>query len=137
MFRSFKLRHLAYPIFALSVAPLLGVVLPAWLTPDVRGTVYAWDYELFFTAIFAVWAVFLWKSSYRPFENKTFILFTIWATFFHILAMLVIGFLRPADFIHLCFDAVALTIPLLLVVWGYVSNVCSKLCPTIKRQCKT
>jgi hypothetical protein len=111
------------PVFALSVAPMLGVILPAWLTPDVRGTVYAWDYELFFVAIFAVWAVFLWKSSYLPSENRTFILFTIWATFFHIVAMLAVGFLRPADLMHLCLDAVALAVPLLLVVWGYVMEL--------------
>lgn len=111
------------PVFLLSVAPLLGVELPIWLTPDVRGTIYAWDYELFFVAIFAVWAVFLWKSSYRPLENKTFILFTIWATCFHIVAMLIVGFIRPSDFTHLALDAIALTVPLLLVVWGYVREL--------------
>ncbi len=107
-------------VFLLSVAPLLGIGLPVWLTPDVRGTEYAWDYELFFVAIFVVWAVFLWKSSYRPSENRSFILFTIWATFFHVVAMLTVGVLRPADLSHLSRDAIALTIPLLLVVWGYV-----------------
>lgn len=111
------------PVFLLSVAPLLGVGLPLWLTPSVRGTVYAWDYELFFVAIFIVWAVFLWKSSYHPSENKTFISFTIWATCFHIAAMLIVGFLRPTDLPHLGLDAIALAIPLLLVVWGYVREL--------------
>lgn len=70
-----------------------------------------------FTAIFVVWGFFLWKAAEKPEENRSFISFTIYATIAHIAAMLVIGIVRTADFIHLLVDAVALSVPLALVMY--------------------
>lgn len=109
------------PVYVLSILPSFG--LNFFFVPDFRGEVYAWDFELFFLSIFVVWGLFLWKSSYQPLENKTFILFTIWAMSAHILAMLIVGAFKPADLIHLSVDAVAHLVPLLLVVWGYQKEI--------------
>ena len=104
-------------VFVLSVAPLLGVSLPSILAPEYRGDAYAWDFELMFTLIFVVWGYYLWIASRTPEQHKLFIDFTIAATFAHIAGMLVIGLLRPDDFWHLLKDAVALAIPLGLVLY--------------------
>lgn len=106
-------------VFLLSVLPLLGVFIPVWLIPEFRGESYAWDFELMFTAIFVVWGAFLWKAANNIKENKSFIRFTIWATAAHIVAMLIIGTVQRDDFQHLLIDAVALSVPLLLVVFSY------------------
>lgn len=104
-------------VFVLSILPLVGVQIPPILQPEYRGTAYAWDFELMFTAIFVVWGFFLWKAAEKPEENRSFISFTIYATIAHIAAMLVIGIVRTADFIHLLVDAVALSVPLALVMY--------------------
>lgn len=106
-------------VFILSILPLIGVSLPSLITPEFRGESYAWDFELMFTAIFVVWGAFLWKAASKPIEHKTFILFTLWATAAHIVAMVVVGLIRVEDFQHLLIDAVALSIPLVLVALGY------------------
>ena len=106
-------------VFVLSILPLLGVPIVTWLTPEFRGDNYAWDFELMFTAIFVVWGIFLWKAAGNLRENKSFIRFTIWATVAHIGAMLVIGTIRNEDLPHLLTDAIALSIPLLLVIFSY------------------
>ncbi len=104
-------------VFLLSVAPSLGVQLPSALIPEFRGAEYAWDFELMFTLIFAVWGYYLWVASRAPEQHSLFINFTIAATFAHILGMLVIGLIRPGDLSHLLTDAIALTIPTVLVVY--------------------
>ncbi len=106
-------------VFVLSIAPLLGISLPIWFTPEFRGQSYAWDFELMFTAIFFVWGYFLWRAATQPLEHRSFILFSIWATVAHIAAMLVVGLIRVEDFQHLLTDAAALSVPLLLVAQGY------------------
>lgn len=106
-------------VFMLSVAPLLGFTIPPEISPEFRGQSYAWDFELMFVAIFVVWGAFLWKAATDPIKHKTFILFTIWATAAHIAAMVVVGVIRVEDLKHLFIDAAALSIPLLLVVFGY------------------
>jgi hypothetical protein len=105
------------PVYILSVLSLFNIHVG--FVPDFRGPEYAWDFELLFLSIFIVWAVFLWKSSYQPFEYRTFILFTLWATTSHVIAMIMIGLLNPEDRTHLLIDALVLLTPLLLVVWGY------------------
>ena len=104
-------------VFILSILPLLDIHIG--YVPEFRGGVYVWDFELFFTAISIVWAVFLWKSSNNPITSKTFILFTIWATTAHMAAMIIVGIIRSTEMAHLLLDASAFVVPLLLVVWGY------------------
>lgn len=104
-------------VFLLSILPLVGVQTPSVLQPEYRGTAYAWDFELMFTAIFVVWGFFLWNAAEKPEESRSFISFTIYATFAHIAAMLVIGLVSPGDFAHMFVDAVALSLPLVLVVY--------------------
>lgn len=104
-------------VFMLSVLPLLGVSFAPYLQPEFRGDTYAWDFELFFTAIFAVWGVFLLKAAKTPQKHILFIDFTIWATIAHIAAMLVIGIIRIDDLVHLVKDAIALTLPLVMVIY--------------------
>lgn len=106
------------PIFILSVLPLLGVSVPNFFFTEFRGENYAWDFELMFSVIFLVWGFYLWKISENPLENLTFIDFTIWASVFHILAMLTIGFIRASDLSHMLKDAVALGVPLLFLVYN-------------------
>jgi hypothetical protein len=106
-------------VFVLSVLPLLGVSTPVWLTLEFRGSSYVWDFELMFTAIFFVWGIFLWKAANSPKENKSLIRFTIWATAAHIATMLIIGVIQHNDLQHLLTDALVLSIPLTLVVFGY------------------
>ena len=101
----------------------MGVSFPGFLTSDFRGDYYVWDLELFFTAIFVVWAIFLWKSSKDTHESQTFILFTIWATTAHIAGMIMVAILRPSDLVHLVRDAVVLAIPLALVIAGYLKEL--------------
>ncbi len=105
-------------VFVLSVAPLLGVQLPSALIPEFRGAEYAWDFELMFTLMFAVWGYYLWVASRVPEQHLFFTNFTIVATFAHILGMLVIGLIRPDDLMHLLIDAIALTIPTVLVMYA-------------------
>ncbi|KND50903.1 MAG: hypothetical protein AB202_00660 [Parcubacteria bacterium C7867-007] len=102
-------------VFILSVLPLLGIGLPSLIQPSFRGVAYVWDFELFFTVIYFVWGIYLWKASRTPQQHKLFIDFTLWATFAHILAMFAVGFIRTEDFGHLVIDGVALAIPLALV----------------------
>lgn len=104
-------------VFVLSVLPLLGLPPTPYLQPEFRGDAYAWDFELFFTAIFAVWGVFLLKAAKTPQKHILFIDFTIWATIAHITAMLIIGIIRIDDLVHLVKDAIALTLPLALAVY--------------------
>lgn len=113
-------------VFVLSVLPLVGINLPPWTVPAFRGETYAWDFELLFTVIFVVWAIYLWKASQNLLANKTFIAFTIWATAAHILAMFLIGLIRPADLPHLAIDGLALTLPLVLVALGYKNELAGK-----------
>ncbi len=104
-------------VFLLSVAPLLGVQLPSALIPEFRGAEYAWDFELMFTLIFAVWGYYLWVASRVPEKHSSFINFTIVATFAHILGMLVVGFVKEGDLWHMLKDAVALSVPTVLVLY--------------------
>jgi hypothetical protein len=110
-------------VFVLSILPLLNIHIG--YVPEFRGDTYVWDFELFFTAISVVWAVFLWRSSNNPFVNKTFILFTIWATIAHILAMVSVGIIKPAELTHLLLDVGAFVIPVFLVAWGYRKELMS------------
>lgn len=105
-------------VFVLSVARLGGVSLPALPFLEYRGDVYAWDFELMFTAIFLVWGWYLWIASKEPQQHRLFIGFTIAATLAHIAAMLVIGLIRTTDLTHLLIDAVALSIPTALVAYA-------------------
>lgn len=104
-------------VFILSVLPLLGIELPSVFQPQFRGHAYVWDFELFFTAIYFVWGIFLWKASRTPRQHRFFIDFTICATFAHILAMLTVGLIRTTDLVHLLLDGLALAIPLGLVTY--------------------
>ncbi len=105
------------PIFILSVLPLLGISTPNFFFTEFRGENYAWDFELMFSAIFLVWGFYLWKVSKNPLENFIFIDFTIWATIFHILAMITIGLIKSSDLIHMLKDAVAMGLPLLFLIY--------------------
>ncbi len=103
-------------VFVLSVAQLGGLSLPALPFLEYRGSAYAWDFELMFTAILIVWGSYLWIASKEPQQHRLFVDFTIVATIAHIAAMLVIGFIRTADLTHLLMDAVALSMPTTLVL---------------------
>lgn len=103
-------------VFLLSVLPLLGIAMPEWLIPEFRGANYAWDFELMFTTIFAIWGVYLWKASKEPQKHLMFIDFTIVATLAHIGSMILVGYLRTEDLLHMLNDAVALTVPILFVL---------------------
>jgi hypothetical protein len=104
-------------VFLLSVAPLLEVQLPSAFIPEFRGAEYAWDFELMFTLIFAVWGYYLWVASRAPEQHSFFINFTIVATFAHILGMLLVGFVKEGDLWHMLKDAVALSVPTVLVLY--------------------
>src|SRR3989339_1656632 len=79
-------------VFLLSIAPLIGISIPAIVSPEYRGDAYAWDFELLFTFIFAVWGYYLWSASSNPAKHSLFINFTIAATIAHINGMLIVGF---------------------------------------------
>lgn len=104
-------------VFVLSVSQIGGLELPQLSFLEYRGDTYAWDFELMFTAIFLVWGWYLWVASREVQKHRLFVDFTIAATAAHIGAMLVIGFVRPADLHHLLVDAVALAIPTTLVLY--------------------
>jgi hypothetical protein len=112
-------------VFILSILPLLNIKIG--YVPEFRGGSYVWDFELFFTSISVIWAIFLWRSSGNPAGNRTFILFTIWATIAHMIAMLAVGVIRPTEMLHLFLDAGAFVIPILLVVWGYKKEFASSI----------
>lgn len=106
------------PIFILSILPLLNISVPNFFFTEFRGEKYIWDFELMFTAIFSVWGYYLWKISKNPLENLTFIDFTIWATIFHVIAMLLIGIIRSSDLSHMLKDMLGMGLPLLFVIYN-------------------
>ncbi len=108
------------PVFILSILPLLNVSVPNFFFTEFRGVNYAWDFELMFVVIFAVWGFYLWKISNKPLENLIFIDFTIWATVFHIAAMIVIGLIRLDDLQHMVMDAIGMGIPLSFLIYSRV-----------------
>lgn len=110
-------------MFLLSILPFFNIQIG--YIPEFRGNAYVWDFELFFTSISIVWAIFLWRASSNPLTSKTFILFTIWATVAHMLAMVIVGAFKPIEAIHLFKDAGAFVIPILLVIWGYKRELTS------------
>lgn len=103
-------------VFVVSIAPLLGFPVSEEFIPEYRGDVYAWDFELLFTSIFIVWGWFLWVASRAPEKHTFFINFTVAATIAHIMSMLIIGFVRSEDLWHMLKDAIALAIPVVLVL---------------------
>lgn len=88
------------------------------IAPEVRGDIYAWDYELFFVLIFAVWGWYLWRASQAPKKYFFFVRFTIWATIAHIAGMLLVGVFRPDELTHLLLDASVFVIPLTLLLFA-------------------
>lgn len=102
-------------VFVLSVARLQGWDVSMVPFLDYRGTSYAWDFELMFTAIFMVWGAYLWMAAKEPQKHRLFIDFTIAATLAHIATMLVIALVRSEDLWHLLGDALALSVPVALV----------------------
>ena len=100
---------------------MLDISVPKFFFTEFRGENYAWDFELMFTAIFLVWGYYLWKISKNPLENLTFIDFTIWATIFHLIAMLLIGVIRASDLSHMLKDMLGMGLPLLFVIYNRIN----------------
>lgn len=109
------------PIFILSILPLLGVSVSNFFFTEFRGENYIWDFELMFIAIFSVWGYYLWKISKNPLGSLTFIDFTIWATIFHLFAMLLIGVIRSSDLSHMLKDVLGMGLPLLFVIYNRIN----------------
>lgn len=104
------------PNYIFLILSLFGIHLP--LVPEFRNNqLSAWDFELMFTAIFAVWGWYVWKAAQNPTKNLYFIDFTIWATVAHILTMVVVGLVVQNDLVHMLVDAAALSVPIALVMY--------------------
>lgn len=59
------------------------------LAPLLRFQPYNVHYEAMMAAVYAVWAVTLWRASYDPPKHRLFLDFTIWASAAHGLVMLI------------------------------------------------
>jgi len=67
---------------------------------------YQWDFEIFFASIYIVWGIFLWQSKTREFQG-----FTAWAYLAHATSMLLVGYFKQEDFLHLFVDSLWWFIP--------------------------
>lgn len=88
-----------------------------WLDFTMKGGEYRWDFEAFFTAIYLVWGVYLWKAAKNPEKSALFIKFTVWANFAHAFTMIVVGILRPDEFYHLLTDSIVFIVPSLALLY--------------------
>ena len=103
------------PTFILSLLPQRNTVFGELFIRDAQ--VAGYQFELLFALIFFVWGVYLWKASKNPGTHLFFIDFTLWASVAHLLWMVLIATIQPADTTHLLRDAVILAIPLSLVTY--------------------
>lgn len=103
------------PVFVLSLLPQRNTFLGEIFIRDAQ--VAGYQFELLFAAIFLIWGVYLWKASSKPDNHRFFIDFTIWTSVVHLLWMILMALLQPADTAHLLRDAAVLAIPLGLVVY--------------------
>jgi len=82
-----------------------------------EAQVISYQFELLFALLFLVWGTYIWKASKWPADHQFFIDFTIWASVVHILWMVIIAVLEPADATHLLRDAIVQAVPLGLVIY--------------------
>lgn len=103
------------PTFILSLLPQRNTVLGEMFIRDAQ--VVGYQFELLFALIFLIWGIYLWKASRRPDSYYFFIDFTIWASVAHLLWMILVAVMQPADMMHLLRDAFVLAIPLGLIIY--------------------
>lgn len=103
------------PVFILSLLPQRDTALGKMFIRDAQLVGY--QFELLFALIFLVWGIYLWRASKRPDRHYLFVDFTVWASIVHLLWMVFVAVMQPADMVHLLRDALFLAIPLGLVVY--------------------
>jgi len=103
------------PVFVISLLPQRNTFLGEIFIRDAQ--VAGYQFELLFALIFLIWGVYLWKASSKPASHYFFIDFTIWASIAHLLWILLMALLQPADTAHLLKDAAVLAIPLGMLVY--------------------
>ena len=67
---------------------------------------YQWDFELFFAGLFLVWGIFIWQAAKNPQKDSSIIKFTGWAFLIHAVTMIIVGFIRSQELIHLLNDSI-------------------------------
>lgn len=87
------------PVFILVITDIKFGYLSENIKNILARYPYAWDFELMFTTLFAVWGIFLWKNNNL---NK----FSAYAFVTQGLVMILLGLFRLSEVAHLFTDSI-------------------------------